>query len=104
MNKNSLVENRAMNVILTDCSPNWGGQQYRLLREALWLAARGHKVLVICGKRSQLGVRLREYTPQISLHLLNSWGGLHGGQLPFQRIQPHNIAWPGDDDLMSLNV
>ncbi|MEI6071538.1 MAG: glycosyltransferase family 4 protein [Verrucomicrobiae bacterium] len=78
MKKNSLIENRALNVILTDCSPNWGGQQYRLLREALWLAARGHKVLVICGKRSQLGVRLREHSPQISLHLLNSWGGLHG--------------------------
>ena len=78
MTKNSRIENRALNVVLTDCSPNWGGQQYRLLREALWLAARGHKVLVICGKRSQLGVRLREYTPQISLHLLRSWGGLHG--------------------------
>ena len=78
MNKNSLIEKRALNVILTDCSPNWGGQQYRLLREALWLAARGHKVLVVCGKRSQLGVRLREHTPQISLHLLGSWGGLHG--------------------------
>jgi hypothetical protein len=32
MNKNSLIENRALNVILTDFSPNWGGQQYRLLR------------------------------------------------------------------------
>jgi len=32
MNKNSLIENRALNVILTDCSPNWGGQQYRLLK------------------------------------------------------------------------
>ena len=78
MNKNSLIEKRTLNVILTDCSPNWGGQQYRLLREALWLAARGHKVLVICGNRSQLGVRLREHTPKISLHLLRSWGGLHG--------------------------
>ena len=78
MNKNSLIENRALNVILTDCSPNWGGQQYRLLREALWLAARGHRVLVICGKQSQLAVRLQEYTPQISLHLLRSWGGLGG--------------------------
>jgi len=29
MNKNSLIENRALNGILTDCSPNWGGQQYR---------------------------------------------------------------------------
>ena len=78
MNKNSLIEKRTLNVILTDCSPNWGGQQYRLLREALWLAARGHKVLVICGNRSQLGVRLRQHSPQISLHLLRSWGGLHG--------------------------
>ena len=78
MNKNSLTENRALNVILTDCSPNWGGQQYRLEREALWLAARGHKVLVICGKQSQLGVHLREHTPKISVHLLRSWGGLHG--------------------------
>jgi hypothetical protein len=29
MNKNSLIENRALNVIFSDCSPNWGGQQYR---------------------------------------------------------------------------
>jgi glycosyltransferase involved in cell wall biosynthesis len=78
MNKNTLIEQRSLNVILTDCSPNWGGQQYRLLREALWLAAHGHKVLVICGKRSRLGVRLREHSQQISLHLLRSWGGLHG--------------------------
>ena len=78
MVKNSLIEKRALNVLMTDCSPNWGGQQYRLLREALWLAGHGHNVLVICGKRSQLGARLREYTPQISLHLLCSWGGLRG--------------------------
>jgi len=78
MNKKILTKKRALNVLLTDCSPNWGGQQYRLLREALWLSAHGHRVLVICGKRSQLGVRLQEHSPQISVYLLRSWGGLHG--------------------------
>jgi hypothetical protein len=41
-------------------------------------------VLVICGKRSQLGVRLREYTPQISLHLLGSWGASTVGNYRFK--------------------
>lgn len=78
MNRNPPIEKRALNVLLTDCSPNWGGQQYRLVREALWLAAHGHNVLVVCGKSSRLGMRLREHSPQISLRLQRSWGGLLG--------------------------
>ena len=75
MNKNSLNENRALNVLLTDSSPNWGGQQYRLFREALWLDRHGHKVVVICGARSELAVRLRTHAPHLAFETVQSWGG-----------------------------
>jgi len=69
------LEPSKLNVLLTDSSPNWGGQQYRLLREVLWLDQRGHKVLVICGKRSELAVRIRNEAPHLPLEIIQSWGG-----------------------------
>lgn len=34
---------------MLESSPNWGGQEDRLLREARWLQEHGHKVLLACG-------------------------------------------------------
>lgn len=53
-----LVSHRAMQahrgneaklkILMLESSPNWGGQEDRLLREAVWLQDRGHKVLLAC--------------------------------------------------------
>lgn len=72
------LEKSALNVLLTDSSLNWGGQQYRLLREARWLVEHGHNVLVVCGKRSELAVRLQKQAPQIRVQTIRSWGGPAG--------------------------
>lgn len=49
-----------MNILMTECSLNWGGQEQRMLREALWLEARGHKVTIACQADSALAERLAE--------------------------------------------
>ena len=41
-----------LKVLMAESSPNWGGQQYRLVREAGSLRERGHKVIVLCGETS----------------------------------------------------
>ena len=71
-------EKPELRVILTDSSPNWGGQQYRLLREALWLDAHGHKILVLCGRRSELGARIPKFAPHLAVKKIRSWGGPFG--------------------------
>ena len=64
-----------LKVLLCDSSPNWGGQQYRLVREALWMKERGHEVLVLCGARSELAARMRKHAPHVPVETLRSWGG-----------------------------
>ncbi|MEI6035319.1 MAG: glycosyltransferase family 4 protein [Verrucomicrobiae bacterium] len=75
MKTKPFLEKAAWNVLLTDSSPNWGGQQYRLLREAEWLSGRGHHVLVVCGNRSELAARLQKHAPHIQVSIIRSWGG-----------------------------
>lgn len=41
-------EDRKLKVLLLESSPNWGGQEDRLLREATWLQQRGHQVMLAC--------------------------------------------------------
>ncbi|MEI6278683.1 MAG: glycosyltransferase family 4 protein [Verrucomicrobiae bacterium] len=65
-------------MLLIDSSPNWGGQQYRLLREALWLDAHGHKILVLCGRRSELAARIPKLAPHLPVKKIRSWGGPFG--------------------------
>lgn len=37
-----------------ESSPNWGGQEERLIREAVWLREQGHQILVICQPNSEV--------------------------------------------------
>ena len=62
-------------MLLCDSSPDWGGQQYRLVREALWMHEQGHEVLVFCGARSELAARMRRQAPHVALETMRSWGG-----------------------------
>jgi hypothetical protein len=63
-----------LKVLMTDSSPHWGGQEYRLSREALWLHKRGHKVIVLCGEASQLATHLERNAPWIHVEKICSWG------------------------------
>ena len=69
------LEKPGLKVLLCDSSPNWGGQEYRMLQEALWLSERGHKVLVVCGARSKLAARFQGQAPHIPVEKIRSWGG-----------------------------
>jgi glycosyltransferase involved in cell wall biosynthesis len=62
-----------LKVLMTEASPNWGGQQFRLLREAAWLTERGHTVLVLCGEYSKLAAELERREPQIEIEKVSSW-------------------------------
>ena len=68
-------EKPGLKALLCDSSPNWGGQQYRLVREALWMKVQGHEVLVLCGARSELAARMRKHAPHIPVETIRSWGG-----------------------------
>lgn len=49
-----------LRILQTENSPNWGGQEERLLRESLWLRMRGHTVAISCPPGSLLARRARE--------------------------------------------
>lgn len=49
-----------MNILMTEPGLHWNGQQQRLLREALWLDAHGHRVTIVCAPQSALAERLEE--------------------------------------------
>lgn len=69
-----LLEKCTLKVLMADASPNWGGQQYRLLREARWLHQRGYRVVVACGRASILSEKLKQDAPEISVENVRSWG------------------------------
>ena len=64
-----------LKLLMTEASLNWGGQQYRLVREALWLRERGHEVLVVCGETSKLSAHLERNAPGFPVEKIRSWGG-----------------------------
>lgn len=49
-----------MNILHTESSKGWGGQENRTLNEMLALRGRGHRLAVICQPGAKLGVRARE--------------------------------------------
>jgi glycosyltransferase involved in cell wall biosynthesis len=57
---------KKLKVLMLESSPNWGGQEDRLLREASWLRKRGHSVMLACaddaaiiGRAGAAGVEAR---------------------------------------------
>jgi glycosyltransferase involved in cell wall biosynthesis len=57
---------KKLRVLMLESSPNWGGQEDRLLREASWLQKQGHKVILACaddaaiiGRAGAAGVEAR---------------------------------------------
>jgi glycosyltransferase involved in cell wall biosynthesis len=59
---------------MTEASPSWGDQQYRLVREAVWLRAHGHEVTILCGEASKLAADLKRNAPWIRVENIRSWG------------------------------
>jgi glycosyltransferase involved in cell wall biosynthesis len=66
-------EKSTLKALMTDASPNWGGQQYRLVREAVWLHAHGHEVTILCGETSKLAEHLERNAPWIHVQKVRSW-------------------------------
>ena len=86
-------EKPGLKVLLCDSSPNWGGQQYRLVREAVWMHERGLRVLVICGARSELAARMQNEAPHVPVETIRSWGGLPGLLEFLWKIRRWNLGW-----------
>ena len=59
---------------MTEASPSWGDQQYRLVREAVWLQAHGHEVIILCGEASKLAADLKRNAPWLRVEGIRSWG------------------------------
>lgn len=72
------LEEAKLKVLLCDSSPNWGGQEYRMLREARWLCEHGHEVLILCGEGSKIASRVPGSAPRAQLGKLRSWDCLLG--------------------------
>ena len=43
-----------MNILHTECSPNWGGLEQRIVVETCWLNKHGHNAYIVCGPESEL--------------------------------------------------
>ena len=48
-----------MNILHTETLKKWGGQQNRVLAEAVGLKPTGHKVILACNRESVLGQKAR---------------------------------------------
>ena len=63
-----------MNILHTECSMNWGGQEYRTLLETLWLNANNHKAWIACHPDSQLFIKGKESdAPMIPMDFSKSY-------------------------------
>ncbi len=69
-----------MRILHTEASPGWGGQEIRILREALGMRARGHTVLLAVRKGALLADRARRE-------------GLQVYELPFKRKTDLRTFW-----------
>ena len=45
---NTLLSHRALNIVHTESSCGWGGQEIRILEESRGLIERGHHVTIVC--------------------------------------------------------
>lgn len=63
-----------MRILHTECSPYWGGQERRTLREALWLRDHGHSCWIACHPGSVLYQRGSEQgLAMVPLALHKAW-------------------------------
>ena len=69
-----------LTIVHTESSMGWGGQEIRILTEALHLSVRGYRVIIGCSRESQLYVRaLRAGLPVIPI--------------PFKRAMDPQAVW-----------
>ena len=63
-----------MNILHTECSMNWGGQEFRTALEAVYLNQHGHKSWLLCHPDSQLYKKGKELGANvIAMDLTRSW-------------------------------
>lgn len=63
-----------MNILHTECSMNWGGQEFRTALEAVYLNQHGHKSWLLCHSNSQLYKKGKAVGANvIAMDLTRSW-------------------------------
>jgi len=64
-----------MNVLHTECSMNWGGQEYRTLREHNYLNSKGHESWIMCHPDSGFFKKAKELgcSNIVAMDLSKSW-------------------------------
>lgn len=64
-----------MNVLHTECSMNWGGQEYRTTLESEYLNKNGHNSWIMCHKKSEFLKKANELKVKniVTMNLSRSW-------------------------------
>jgi hypothetical protein len=63
-----------MNILHTECSMNWGGQEFRTVLETLYLNQHQHKSWLLCHPNSQLYKKGKQLGANvIAMDLTKSW-------------------------------
>lgn len=47
-----MITHRTFNILHTEASTGWGGQEIRTLQESFWLAGKGHRIFIACPPES----------------------------------------------------
>lgn len=58
---NTLLSHRSLNIVHTESSCGWGGQEIRILEESRGLIERGHHVTIVCPVEATIFTRARDW-------------------------------------------
>lgn len=58
---NTLLSHRSLNIVHTESSCGWGGQEIRILEESRGLIERGHNVTIVCPAEATIFTRARDW-------------------------------------------
>ena len=61
MAKHTVMAYRHLNIVHTEASCGWGGQEIRILEESRGMIERGHRVTILCPEESTIFKRAREW-------------------------------------------
>jgi glycosyltransferase involved in cell wall biosynthesis len=69
----ALASTKSYTILHTESSLGWGGQEHRILAEAQAMRARGHRLLLACDPRGELGPRARQAGLQVRPLTFGGW-------------------------------
>ena len=101
----ALPSQKSLSILHTEASLGWGGQERRILVEALAMRQRGHRLAFVCDPRGELCRRARlqnfPVTPLVfgGVHNLGAWVGLRrllaGGTVDILNTHSSLDSWLG---------